>query len=206
MTTLARLTPPECAAVFVMLLDDDQAAGLLGRLPPDQLERVGAIMCELGDIEPTRIADAIAGFVAEAEADTLPGVNRAEKVGTLLNRAVGDVKGGHLMHRILPDAAPKSIEIARWLAPHILVSLIEEEHPQVVAVLLLLLEAEDGAKVLAALPKDVQPRVGRTDRASGPGSGRGHRHARRIVERAHHSPLRQRRAQGRRGARCCQYD
>ena len=37
MTMLDRLTPPECAAVFVMLLDDDQAAGLLGRLPPDQL-------------------------------------------------------------------------------------------------------------------------------------------------------------------------
>ena len=159
MNMLAQLTPPECAAVFVMLLDDDQAAGLLGRLPPDQLERVGAIMCELGEIEPHRIADAIAGFVAEAEVDTLPPQDRAEKVGTLMNRAVGEVKGENLMHRIRPDAGPKSIEIARWLAPQILSALVEDEHPQVIAVLLLLLDPEDGAMVLAALPQDRQPRV-----------------------------------------------
>ncbi len=159
MIATARLSPSECAAVFVMLLDDDQAAGLLSRLPPEQLQRVGAIMCDLGDIEPHRIAAAISGFVAEAQSETLGAHSRAEKVGTLMNRAVGEMRGGHMMRRIRPDAAPRSIEMARWLAPPILAALVADEHPQVVAVLLLLLDPDDGAQVLAALPRTLQPRV-----------------------------------------------
>lgn len=159
MTALASLTPPECAAVFLMLLEEEQAAGLLGHLPPEQLEQVGAIMCQLGEIEPRKIAHAIAGFVAEAEAESLPIEDQEAKVGALLTRAVGEIKGSNLMQRILPDAAPRSIEIARWLAPPILASLVEDEHPQVIAVLLLLLEPEDAAQVLAALRSECQPRV-----------------------------------------------
>ncbi|WP_432199740.1 flagellar motor switch protein FliG [Erythrobacter sp. W53] len=159
MTGLAQFSQAECAAVFLMLLDDDQAAGLLGRLQPDQLERVGSIMCELEDIQPHKIAHAIAGFVAEAETETLAVQDREEKVEALLKKAVGPVKSESLMQRIQPDAAPKSIEIARWLAPSILSSLLEEEHPQVVAVLLLLLDPEKAAQVLAGLPSDAQPLI-----------------------------------------------
>ena len=155
----AQLTSAQCAAVYLMLLEDEDAARLLGQLDPKELELVGATMCELGEIAPHRIADALAGFVATAETDTLDSRGRERKVGDLLTRAVGDVRAEGLMQRILPEAAPRSIEITRWLAPAIVAGLIEEEHPQVVAVLLLLLDPEEAAQVLAALPQQAQPLV-----------------------------------------------
>jgi flagellar motor switch protein FliG len=155
----APLTAPQCAAIYLMLLDDEDAARLLGQLDPKELELVGATMCELGEIAPQRIADALAGFVATAETDALDPHGRERKVGELLTRAVGDIRADGLMQRILPDAAPRAIEIARWLAPAIVAALVEEEHPQVVAVLLLLLDPEEAAQVLAALPQAAQPLV-----------------------------------------------
>ena len=51
------------AAVFLMLLGEDEAAGLLGRLQPVELEALGAAMCALGDIDQARIAEALEDFV-----------------------------------------------------------------------------------------------------------------------------------------------
>ncbi|GAA4045038.1 flagellar motor switch protein FliG [Parerythrobacter jejuensis] len=159
MSLIAPLSDAQCAAVFLMLLEDEEAAGLLGHLQPEELELVGSIMCSLEDIEPGKVADAIAGFIAEAETEGLPARDRQQQVGALLTQAVGEVKGESLMQRIAPDTAPRSIEIARWLAPGILLAMIEEEHPQVIAILLLMLDPETAASILASLPPETQPQV-----------------------------------------------
>lgn len=171
MSELQPIAASECAAVFLMLLDEAEAAALLSRLGPDELQRVGTAMIRLGEVEPPRIAEAIAGFVAEADNAALPAQGRAEQLGTLLQRAVGPVRGDSLMQRILPDARPQAVEIARWLAPEVLAGLVEAEHPQVIAVLLLMLEAEAAGEVLANLPPAVQPavveRVARLEKVTG---------------------------------------
>lgn len=159
MTALASLPPAEAAAVFLTLLGDEEAAGLLAHLSPRELEIVGTAMCELGEIEDGKIADAIAGFVSEAEREGLPVEDPQVRVSALMRRAVGEVKGSNLMERIVPDDPPRSIEIARWLAPGVILALIEEEHPQVVAVLLLLLDPEVSAQILAALTPELQSQV-----------------------------------------------
>lgn len=159
MTAAPELTDAQCAAVFVMLLQDDAAANLLGRLGPDELQRVGASMCEIGEVDQARIARAIAAFVEEAEHETLSSDNREDHVRSLFSKAVGPVKSESIMARITPAARPKSLELARWLAPSILASLIEDERPQVIAVLLLMLEPEQAAEVLSLLPEDAQPSI-----------------------------------------------
>lgn len=161
----------ECAAVFLMLLGEDEAAALLARLGPDELQRVGTAMVRLGEVEPARIAQAISGFVAEADNAALPAQGREQQLDALLRRAVGPVKGDSLMQRIVPEAKPRAVEIARWLAPEVLAGLIGAEHPQVIAVLLLMLDSEAAARVLAALPDPLQPavveRVARLEKVTG---------------------------------------
>ena len=65
--------------------------------------------------------------------------------------AAGSAPGAH--------AAPRSLELAKWLAPGVLVRLILDEHPQVIAALLLLIEPEPAAAVLAMLPLELQTLV-----------------------------------------------
>ncbi|MGB7407804.1 MAG: FliG C-terminal domain-containing protein [Pontixanthobacter sp.] len=147
------------AGVILMLLDDAQAAQMLARLEPEELTRVGRSMCELGEIGPDRIAQAIAGFITHAQTQDIPATNRIGRFHNVMTQAVGPVKADSLLERIVPDKQTPSIELARWLAPDVLAPMIEVEHPQAIAVLLLLLEPQQAAEVLASLPAPLQPPV-----------------------------------------------
>jgi flagellar motor switch protein FliG len=156
------------AAVFLMLLGDDEASSILGRLSPDELEKLGAAMMALGEIDGPRMAEALADFATEAERELLPQHGRNDRVRALLDRALGPARADSMMQRIEPEVRPRSVEMARWLVPPVLVRLIEDEHPQVIAALLLLIEPEPAAEVLAALPLELQTMVVERVARSGP--------------------------------------
>jgi flagellar motor switch protein FliG len=155
----ALLSRVDRAAVFLMLLGDEEASGLLARLSPSELEKLGAAMMALGEIDRPHMAEAIADFAGEASREMLPMRGRNDRVRTLLDKALGPVKAESMMQRIEPDAPPRSVELARWLAPGVLVRLILDEHPQVIAALLLLIDPEPAAEVLAMLPLELQSLV-----------------------------------------------
>ncbi len=155
------LSDAERAAVMVMLLDEGKAASILGRLEPQELQMLGEKMCALGEIGPELIRDSISGFVTHADRPGIGADDRPGRVRGLLNEAVGSVKAQNLMQRIMPAAptAAPAIDLARWLNADALIPLVEHEHPQAIAVLLLQLEPEIAAEVLSALPPAVQPQV-----------------------------------------------
>ncbi len=154
------LTDAEAAAIFVMLLDDDQAARLLAQLSPAELKVLGEKMCALGDIAPEAILHAVDDFAVRTEKLGINAYGRVGKVHQMMRRAVGEVKADNLMERILPDApAAAALEITRWLNPHAIIPMVKGEHPQAIAVLLVQLEPDVAAQVLHALPHDQQTQV-----------------------------------------------
>ena len=157
MTPGINLSEAERAAVILMLLDDDEAVTVLSRLEPEELQLVGRTMLGMEDVGPDRIASAIAGFIQHADTGELPTRDRQARMHTMMTRAVGHVKADSLMQQIAPDQRAPTVELARWLAPEVLAPLIADEHPQAIAVLLLLLDPEMAAQVLAALPEEIQP-------------------------------------------------
>ena len=155
----SRLARDARAAVFVMMLDDDNAAGLLGRLGPEELERLGSAMVALGEVERDGMIESLEDFVAESARDVLAGRDRDARLRGLFERSIGPTRAQSMMLRVNPEARPRSIEMARWLAPPVLLELVEDEHPQVIAALLLMLEPEPAAQVLSGLPEQVQSTV-----------------------------------------------
>jgi flagellar motor switch protein FliG len=158
-TPPALLSRVDRAAVFLMLLGDEEASGLLARLTPLELEKLGAAMMALGEIDQPHMAEALADFAGEAAREMLPRRGRTDRVRTLLDKALGPERADSMMQRIEPEAAPRSLEMAQWLAPGVLVRLILDEHPQVIAALLLLIDPEPAAEVLAMLPLELQSLV-----------------------------------------------
>lgn len=153
------LNDTQRASIILMLLDDAQVSQILARLEPEELTRLGRTMADLGDIGPDGIASAIAGFISQADKQDLPMHDRMGRFRNAMTRAVGEVKAESLLQRIAPEAQNHSIELARWLAPDVLGPMIETEHPQAIAVLLLLLETDQAAQLLAALPDHLQPAI-----------------------------------------------
>ncbi|MEM7779348.1 MAG: flagellar motor switch protein FliG [Pseudomonadota bacterium] len=156
---LALLNRTDRAAVFLMMLSEEEAAGLLSRMEPDELEKLGGALCAMGEINQDEMSEAIEDFVSESSRELLAKQDRSAQLRQMLQRSLGPIKAESMMLKIEPEARPRSIEMARWLAPSVLVNLVEDEHPQVVAALLLMLEAEPAAEVLSELPTHIQPLV-----------------------------------------------
>lgn len=159
MSEIVELTEPERAGVILMLLGDEEAAAILGRLDPDELQILGRAMIDMSDIGPRRIANAIGGFVHHANVQELSARDRPQRLRDQMARAVGDFKADSVMQQIVPPQQGQTIEIARWLAPQVLVELLTHEQPQAIAVLLMMLDPVQAALVLAALPASAQPRI-----------------------------------------------
>lgn len=152
--------PASEAAMMVMLLEEEKAVGILSRFYPEELQVLGQRMCALGDVVPETIDRTLATFVARAESQEFASHDRVGQVRNLMTRAVGEVKAQHLMERIAPEAkGPSPLELLRWLTPESLAPLLRGEHPQVIAVLLLQIEAEAAAQVVHALDPEIQPEV-----------------------------------------------
>ncbi|MCL6252175.1 flagellar motor switch protein FliG [Altererythrobacter sp. KTW20L] len=159
MSLAAPASEAERAAVILMLMDDTEAASLLGQLEPAELQLLGEKMIALGDVGPDRIATAIEGFVRHAASGSLSGHDRPAQLRSQMAMALGEVKADSIMQRIAPAERPRSLELARWLAPPVLLGLLEGEHPQAIAVLLLLLEAEPAAELLSLMPATQHPEL-----------------------------------------------
>lgn len=161
MTAALPLADAERAAIMVMLLDEEQAAAILRQLGPEELQVLGEKMVALGDIGPQQITQAISGFVSNSDSQGISARGRTGQVRALMHRAVGDVKADSLMQRILPQGEDRgpALELARWLTPAALIPLIQDEHPQAIAVLMVQLNPDIAAQVLHALPPPVQSQV-----------------------------------------------
>ncbi len=160
MTLGTALDDGDRAAIMVMLMEEHQAAQVLGRLGPAELRSLGERMCALGDIGPEAIATATASFVTRTEQVELPAQNRVGQVRTVMSKALGDVKANGIMSRIpAATAASPALELARWLNADVLLPMIVDEHPQVIAVLLVQLDPAIAANILHGLPEAVQSQV-----------------------------------------------
>lgn len=166
------LTRVQRVAIFLMLLDDEEAAALMSRMEPGELELIGATMLEVGEIKREMMTEALEDFVTESESDRMAVPDRNVQVRAMMERSLGPTKAESMMLKLDPEPGPRSLEMARWLAPSVLLKLVEDEHPQVIAALLLMLDAEPAAEVLSNLPSNIQSVVVEKIATMGPVSQR----------------------------------
>ena len=75
-------------------------------------------------------------------------------VENVLKLALGEDKAASVLRRILPSSASKGLEILSWMDARSIAEMIRGAHPQVVAIILSVLEYQVGADVLAFLPEE----------------------------------------------------
>lgn len=149
----------ERAAIMIMIMDDEQAAEVLRQLEPQELRLLGQAMCDLKDVAPAHVTATIGGFFDRTQRQGLINRDNSSRVRNLMTMALGERKADSLMARIAPATKTSSIELTKWLDASVITSLVKNEHPQLIAVLLVNLEPETAAQVLHTLPKAMQPQV-----------------------------------------------
>ena len=139
------------AAILLTSLPEDQAAQLIGRLDPKQVEAVSIEIAKLGGIAAEEQEQAILDF-AHANPNALSGGRGGLEVAkTLVERALGKAAGATL------DTVRQSIEALPFgflqkVDSQNLLTFIVDEHPQTIALILSQVPPSQAADILSGLP------------------------------------------------------
>lgn len=148
----------EKTALLLLLLEEPEAAQLLARLEPGEVEKVGRAMLTVAEATPATI-DSLLDEVLEIARDTVAVGEGSSTVRDLLGRALGDDRAGGMIERLGEKARAPLFERLEWLEPWALANLLQGEHPQSQAFILSHLPGERAARILARLPAAMQPEL-----------------------------------------------
>ncbi|MEW5880076.1 MAG: flagellar motor switch protein FliG [Pseudomonadota bacterium] len=143
----------EQAAILLMTVGEEQAAQVFKYLSPKEVQKLGETMARLKTVPRERVDEVIRHFnKAKDEQYSLVG-DTDEFISQVLKRALGEEKAGMLLDRILQGRDVSGIESLKWMDPGSIAELLKNEHPQIVASILVHLERDHASEVLKCLPE-----------------------------------------------------
>jgi flagellar motor switch protein FliG len=128
-------------------------------LNPKEVQALGAAMVQVADLSQEAVNTVLDDFVATIKKQTSLGLGTSDYVEKVFKRALGDDKAASVLGRINPGRASKGLEILNWMDARSIADMIQGEHPQVVAIILSVLENVVAADVLNYLPPETRSEV-----------------------------------------------
>lgn len=155
------------SAILLMTLGEAEAAQVLKFLEPKEVQKVSAAMVTLRNLSREEIYEAIEEFHESAVEKTTIGMDSSAYIRNMLTQALGSHKAAGLLDRILHNNDTTGIESLKWMEPHAIVDLIQGEHPQIIATILVHLEPDQASSILNLLTErlrnDVMLRIATLD-------------------------------------------
>jgi flagellar motor switch protein FliG len=156
---LSGLSGTQRAAVLMLLLGEQQAAEIIRYLNPKEVQSLGVAMVSVADLSQEAVNAVLDEFVLTIKKQTNLGLGTTDYVEKVLKRALGDDKAASVLNRIMPGQSTKGLEILSWMDPRSIADMIFGEHPQVIAIILSVLEHQVAADVLTYLPDEARPEI-----------------------------------------------
>ena len=138
-------------AVLLMSLGHEEAAEVFKLLSPKEAQKLGETMAKLKGVTRERIATVMEKFHAEAGEHTSLGADSDEFVREVITRALGEEKAKLVLDRILAGSDVSGIESLKWMDAGTVAELIKNEHPQIIASILVHLERDHASAILLNL-------------------------------------------------------
>ena len=143
----------ENAAILLMSLGEEEAAGVFKHLSPKEVQGLGETIAKMKAISRERVDGVLQLFSDTAGAQSMLVTDTDEYVKAVLRRALGDDKANLLIDRILQGGDTAGIESLKWMDPQSVGELLRIEHPQIVAALLVHLESDQASDILKTFPE-----------------------------------------------------
>jgi flagellar motor switch protein FliG len=155
------------SAILLMSIGEEQAAEVFRYLEPREAQRLGETMAKLRSVDRGRVEDVLSRFREAAGSQSSLVAEPGAFVKGVLERALGEDRAASVVGRIVQGPDPAGIEGLKWMEPAKTADLVREEHPQVIATILVHLDREQAAAILKALPDatrdDVVARIATLD-------------------------------------------
>lgn len=145
---MAQTDGTQDAAILMMSLGENEASEVFKHLSPKEVQKLGEAIAKTKAITRERVDEVVDKFTGVAAAQSLLVSNSGDYVRSVLKRALGDDKAALLIDRILQGGDVSGIESLKWMDPSSVAELLRNEHPQIVAAILVHLDFDQAADVL----------------------------------------------------------
>lgn len=144
-------------AILLLSLGEDAAAEVFKYLSAREVQKIGTAMASLQKTTRAEVDSVLEEFRAEADQFMAVTLGSDEYIRSVLNKALGTDRAAGLIEDIL-DASDGSggIDALNWLEPASVAELIQDEHPQIIATILVHLERDRASDVLALLNERIR--------------------------------------------------
>ena len=140
------------AATLLLSLGEDEAAEVLRHLGPREVQKLGAAMAQLKAVPRDKVEAVLDEFHEENQRGTPVTVDE-NTIRAMLTKALGDDRAANLISRILQGGDTAGIESLKWMDPGTVADLIKNEHPQIIATILVHLDHDHAGDILKCFPE-----------------------------------------------------
>ncbi len=151
-----QITGAQRAAILLLTLGEQDAAEVLKHLSARDVQAVGSAMAALTGVTREQVEQVVDKLIQDMNSQTSFGVGTEDYIRKVLVNALGESKAGGLIDRILLGRSGKGLESLKWMESRAIAEMINQEHPQIVAIVLAHLEPDQAAEVLGYLPPRVR--------------------------------------------------
>ncbi|GFM65777.1 flagellar motor switch protein FliG [Pseudomonas cichorii] len=145
---VAKLTRVEKAAVLLLSLGETDAAQVLRHMGPKEVQKVGVAMAQMRNVHREQVEEVMSEFVDIVGDQTSLGVGSDGYIRKMLTQALGEDKANGLIDRILLGGNTSGLDSLKWMEPRAVADVIRFEHPQIQAIVVAYLDADQAGEVL----------------------------------------------------------
>lgn len=136
-------------AILMLALGEAGASEVMKFLGPREVQKLGEAMTSMKSIPQEDVEHVLENFNTVVDLNSSLGLDSNDYIRTVLRNALGDDKASSLLNRILGGGSDASgIESLKWMDAESVADLIHNEHPQIIATILVHLERDQACEVL----------------------------------------------------------
>lgn len=153
---VSNLSKIDQAAILLMTLGEANAAEILKHMGPKEVQRIGTAMAQLSNVKQNEVEFVINNFMGEVSTQTGLGMGSDDYIREMLVTALGEDKANGLVDRILLGGNTTGLDTLKWMDSKSIANIIRNEHPQIQAIVLSYLEADQSAQILSYFDEKVR--------------------------------------------------
>ncbi|MDX5377268.1 MAG: flagellar motor switch protein FliG [Halomonas sp.] len=137
------------SAILMLALDEDSAAEVFKYLAPKEIQQLSMEMAEMDQVSHEDMQQVMLEFHRETEEFIALNLNSSDHIRSVLTKALGSERATSLIEDILESTGTSSgIDSLNLMEASMVAELIRDEHPQIIATILVHLERHQAADVL----------------------------------------------------------
>ncbi len=158
---ILQLTSRQKAAVLLIALGAEATAKIFKHLREDDIEALTLDVARLGKVTPEVRRQVVAEFREMCRVQEVISEGGIDQARQALETAFGQDKANEVINRVIQTLQVLPFDFVKKTDPSQLLSFIQDEHPQTIALILAHLNPNQAAAVLSGLPQELRAEVAR---------------------------------------------